>query len=135
MTRRLAYRSVATGLYDTMARLSGASTKSGFGRQLLALVKIGASETNGCTFCPSVHIQGGRKAGLTDEQIDMVAVWREAVDIFSPGERAALAWTEPSTLLPLGSARRAAPAETCVVREGLCTVDRIPPRRATITAR
>lgn len=104
MTKRIQYRSVASDLYEAMAKLSGRSSESGLGGQLLELVNIRASQINGCAYCLSVHIPGGRKAGLSDEQIDLAAVWREAGDIFSPRERAALAWTEAVTLLPQSQA-------------------------------
>ncbi len=72
--------------------------------QLIELVNIRASQINGCAFCLSIHIPGGRKTGLANEQIDLIAVWREAGDIFSARERAALAWAESLTLLPQSQA-------------------------------
>lgn len=104
MTQRIQYRTVAPDLYEAMAKLSGTSRASGLGGQLLELVNIRASQINGCAYCLSVHIPGGRKVGLSDEQIDMVSVWQEAGEIFSPRERAALAWTEAVTLLPQSQA-------------------------------
>lgn len=97
MSQRIDYRSVAPDVYTAMTQLG---TPSSLDRQLIELVYIRASQINRCAFCLSVHIPNGRKTGLTAEQIDLLSVWREADDAFSPRERAALAWTESLTLLP-----------------------------------
>jgi len=70
---------------------------------LLDLVKIRASQINGCAFCVRLHSSEARERGETDDRLDMVAVWHEA-DCFSPAERAALAWSEALTLLPSAGA-------------------------------
>jgi len=101
MSQRINYRSVAPHVYEAMTHLG---TNSSLDKQLIELVNIRASQINGCAFCLSIHIPGGRKAGLADEQIDLLAVWREAGDIFSARERAALAWAESLTLLPQSQA-------------------------------
>ncbi len=100
MSQRINYRSVAPQVHESLAHLSTALEKSELGMQLIELVYIRASQINRCAFCLSVHIPNGRKTGLTDQHIDLLSVWREAGDIFSPRERAALAWTESLTLLP-----------------------------------
>jgi len=97
MSQRINYRSVAPHVDEAMAHLG---TRSSLDAQLIELVYIRASQINRCAFCLSVHIPNGRKTGLTAEQIDLISVWREAGDIFSLRERAALAWTESLTLLP-----------------------------------
>lgn len=101
MSQRINYRSVAPHVDDAMTHLG---TPSSLDMQLIELVNIRASQINGCAFCLSIHIPGGRKAGLAGEQIDLIAVWREAGNIFSERERAALAWTESVTLLPQSQA-------------------------------
>ncbi|MDQ2897827.1 MAG: carboxymuconolactone decarboxylase family protein [Actinomycetota bacterium] len=63
------------------------------------LVKIRASQINGCACCLRLHAGQARAAGETEERPDMVAVWREA-DCFGRAERAALGWCEALTLLP-----------------------------------
>ncbi len=100
MSQRINYRSIAPHVDESLAHLSTALEKSALGMQLIELVYIRTSQINRCAFCLSVHIPNGRKTGLTDQQIDLLSVWREAGDIFSPRERAALAWTESLTLLP-----------------------------------
>ncbi len=100
MSQRINYRSIAPDIDEAMAHLSTTLKKSNLDPQLIELVHIRASQINRCAFCLSIHIPAGRKAGLTDEQIDLLSVWREAGGIFSPREQAALAWAESLTLLP-----------------------------------
>jgi AhpD family alkylhydroperoxidase len=71
--------------------------------RLLNLVKIRASQINGCAYCVRLHSGEARTQGETDARLDMVAVWREA-DCFGRAERAALAWCEGLTLLPSSGA-------------------------------
>ncbi len=97
MSQRINYRSVAPHVDDAMTHLG---TTSSLDPHLIELVYIRASQINRCAFCLSVHIPNGLKTGLTDQQIDLLSVWREAGEIFSPREQAALAWTESLTLLP-----------------------------------
>lgn len=62
------------------------------------LVKIRASQLNGCAFCLEMHTREAREEGISDERIDLVAVWREA-SVFDDRERAALELAEHATLL------------------------------------
>jgi AhpD family alkylhydroperoxidase len=57
------------------------------------LVKIRASQVNGCAVCLSMHTQEARKSGETDERITMLDAWRET-PLYTDRERAALGWTE-----------------------------------------
>jgi AhpD family alkylhydroperoxidase len=101
MSQRINYRSVAPHVYEAMTHLG---TSSSLDIQLIELVNIRASQIDGCASCLSIHVPEGRRSGLADEQIDLLAVWREAGEIFSARERAALAWTESLTLLPRSKA-------------------------------
>jgi AhpD family alkylhydroperoxidase len=65
---------------------------------LLELVKIRASQINGCAFCLHMHARDARKAGESQERLDVISAWREA-PLFTKRERAALAWTEAVTLV------------------------------------
>ncbi|MEW9553127.1 carboxymuconolactone decarboxylase family protein [Nonomuraea sp. NPDC050783] len=65
----------------------------------LELVKLRASQINGCAYCVDMHSRDMKKAGESDERLWMVAAWREAT-VFTPAERAALALTEEATRLP-----------------------------------
>ena len=101
MSQRINYRSAAPDVYKAMTQVGATLSLDA---QLIELVNIRASQINGCASCLSIHIPEGRKTGLTDQQIDLLSVWREAGDIFSARERAALAWGESLTLLPQSQA-------------------------------
>ncbi len=66
--------------------------------KLRELVKLRASQINGCAYCVDMHTKDARAIGEDEQRLHLVAVWREAPG-FSPRERAALAWTEALTLL------------------------------------
>jgi AhpD family alkylhydroperoxidase len=72
--------------------------ESGLEHSLIELVKLRASQINGCGFCVDMHAADARKAGETERRLHAVAVWRET-PFFTPRERAALAWTEALTRL------------------------------------
>jgi AhpD family alkylhydroperoxidase len=72
--------------------------KNGVPNSTLELVRLRASQINGCSFCVEMHARDLRKAGETDERLFAVAAWREA-PYFSDAERAALALTEAATRL------------------------------------
>lgn len=71
---------------------------SGLDPRLRHLVKLRASQMNGCAFCVKMHLGEARKDGETQERLDRLVVWRH-VDDFDEREKAALAWTEALTLL------------------------------------
>lgn len=81
-----------------MLALSDAVKQSGLEKPLLILITTRASQINGCAFCIDMHIREAREIGDLDEKIDLLCAWRE-VDLFTPRERAALAWTERLTRL------------------------------------
>ena len=64
----------------------------------IELVKLRASQINGCGYCVHMHSKDMKKAGESDERLWSVAAWREAT-VFTPAERAALALTEEATRL------------------------------------
>ncbi|MBI3706362.1 MAG: carboxymuconolactone decarboxylase family protein [Proteobacteria bacterium] len=78
--------------------LGKAVAESGLEKSLVELVKIRASQINGCAFCLHMHFAEARKLGESQERLDLVSAWREAPG-FSARERAALAWTEALTLV------------------------------------
>ncbi len=65
---------------------------------LVELVKLRASQINGCAFCLDMHSKDARKSGETEERLYLLAAWREA-PAYTDRERAALAWTEALTLI------------------------------------
>lgn len=70
----------------------------GFDERLIELVKLRASQINGCAFCVDMHARRLRELGEPNERIDAVAAWDEG-PFFDERERAALSWTESVTLL------------------------------------
>lgn len=95
------FRSLAPELYDAVLAVSQQAAKAGLDKQLLELVKIRASQINGCAFCVQHHVLLAEKLGLSVDKINLVVVWREAPQ-FTARERAALAFTEALTRLEGG---------------------------------
>ena len=87
--------------YEAVLALGKIAAKAGLDTQLLELIKLRASQINGCAFCVQYHILEGEKLGVPADKLNLVVVWREAPQ-FSARERAALAWTEALTLLSEG---------------------------------
>ncbi len=82
--------------------LGKAVDEAGLDKGLSEILKLRASQINGCAFCVRMHVDIARKLGVAEEKIDLVAVWREA-GVFTDREMAALAWTEAlTTLAPEG---------------------------------
>ena len=101
MQQRLDAMKVSPAAYKAMAGLQAYVDQSGLERSLLELVKIRASQINGCAFCLVMHTNEARKLGETDERMHLLNAWREA-PVFSERERAALAWVEAVTLVADG---------------------------------
>jgi AhpD family alkylhydroperoxidase len=95
------FMKLAPDAYEAVLALGQVAAKAGMDKQLLELVKLRASQINGCAFCVQFHIMESEKLGVPTDKINLVVVWREAPQ-FSPRERAALAWTEALTFLPQG---------------------------------
>ncbi len=70
---------------------------SGLDPQLYELVKIRASQLNSCAFCLDMHNRDARKAGEDQRRLDVLSAWREAPELYTELERAALAFTEAVT--------------------------------------
>ncbi|MDI1266489.1 MAG: carboxymuconolactone decarboxylase family protein [bacterium] len=95
------FMSLAPDAYEAVLALGQIAARAGIDKQLLELVKLRASQINGCAFCVQFHIMESEKLGVPVDKINLVVVWREAPQ-FSARERAALAWTEALTLLAGG---------------------------------
>ena len=78
----------------------------GLEKPLMELVKMRASQINGCVFCLDMHSRDARKAGETEQRLYLLNAWREA-PFYTERERAALALTEHLTRLPTHEARPA----------------------------
>jgi AhpD family alkylhydroperoxidase len=84
-----------SGLGRAMLNLSG-EAESRLDRRLFELVKIRASQMNGCAYCLDMHTKDARLAGETEQRIYALSAWRET-PFFNDRERAALDWTEALT--------------------------------------
>jgi AhpD family alkylhydroperoxidase len=100
---RIDFEKHAAGFYRAMAHLDQAATKeldnAGMDVRLRELVRIRASQLNGCAFCIDMHTKDARAAGETEQRIYALAAWRET-PFFDDRERAALGLTESVTLMP-----------------------------------
>lgn len=81
-----------------MAAISHALRKSGIEPELIELLKIRASQLNGCAFCVQYHLNDARKLNIPAAKLDLLATWHEA-EIYTAREVAALDWAEHVTLL------------------------------------
>jgi AhpD family alkylhydroperoxidase len=95
------FKALTADVYEMVLGLGQLASKAGLDKQLLELVKLRASQINGCAFCVQYHILQGESLGIPADKLNLVVVWREAPQ-FSARERAALAWTEALTLLADG---------------------------------
>lgn len=89
-------KQIAPDIYNAVLALSQLAGKAGLDKQILELVKIRASQINGCAFCVQYHILEAERLGVDVDKLNLLVVWREAPQ-FSNRERAALAWTEALT--------------------------------------
>ena len=95
------FRTLAPDAFDLVQGLGRLAAKAGIDKQLLELVKLRASQINGCAFCVQFHILQSESFGMSADKLNLVVVWREAPQ-FSARERAALAWTEALTRISEG---------------------------------
>jgi AhpD family alkylhydroperoxidase len=99
MQARYDFPTAAPAVYKAMCALEGAVMQNpDLEKSLIHLIKIRASQINGCTFCVNMHLQEARADGLNAQQLDLLCVWREA-QVFSARERAVIAWAEAITLV------------------------------------
>lgn len=105
MTPRLDYYKAAPKVLSAMLAMEQASRETSVPLAIRELVKIRVSQMNGCAYCLHMHTAEARGAGVPQEQLDVLAAWRES-PAFDVRERAALAWAEALTL-----AAKAAPSD------------------------
>lgn len=101
MEPRLNFFAAAPKLLQEVRALNRAVDECGLERSLLNLVKLRASQVNGCSYCVEMHSREAREEGESETRLYLVAAWRES-PLFSGRERAALEWTEAVTRLPQG---------------------------------
>ena len=98
MEPRLNYSKVSPEGVEGLSKLEGYVRKSGLEHSLLELVKLRASQLNGCAYCIDMHAKDARTNGESEQRLYGVSAWHEA-PFYTDRERAALAWTESVTLL------------------------------------
>ncbi len=86
-------------LLQHLVALAKAAEASGLPHSLIHLIKIRASQLNGCAFCQHMHANEARKDGEKQQRLDVLPAWREVGAVFTPAEQAALRWTEALTLV------------------------------------
>ena len=104
---RAQYDKTAPDAVAALMALGKAVDASGLDKSLTELVKLRASQINGCAFCVQMHINLSRQLKTPQAKLDQLAVWTES-GLFSLRERAALAWTETLTRMATGGVPDAA---------------------------
>ncbi|WP_313026114.1 carboxymuconolactone decarboxylase family protein [Pseudomonas lopnurensis] len=99
MTQRIDYQQQSPELFKKLVEFSFALRTSTIEQSIRDLVEIRASQINGCAFCVDMHVKEATMHGERALRLHHIATWREST-LFSPRERAALAWTEILTLIP-----------------------------------
>ncbi len=102
MQARLDPHKVAPEAMKAMSNLHAYVAKCGLDHKLLELVKLRASQINGCAWCMDMHTKELRAAGENEQRLYLLSAWRES-PFYTERERAALAWTEALTLLTEGN--------------------------------
>lgn len=97
-TKRINYQEKAPKALKAMLELEKYVAGSGLERSLYELIKLRASQINGCAYCIDMHSKDLRKAGETEQRIYSLVAWKET-PFYTERERAALAWTEALTLI------------------------------------
>jgi len=100
MGTRLNYAKAAPGVMQAMDALETYLANCGLEPTFLDLIKLRASQLNGCAFCVDMHSLDARAGGETEQRLYALPVWQET-PFFSERERAALLWTEKLTLISL----------------------------------
>ena len=98
MKPRMNHFQTAPETVNALLALEKQVTSSGLEQSLIELVKIRASQINGCAYCIHMHTQDARKHGETEQRLYLLNAWREA-PVYTERERTALAWTEAVTLI------------------------------------
>ncbi len=101
MKSRIEYNNVAPGAVKAMLGLEKYLAECGLEPSLRELVKLRASQINGCAYCIDMHSKDARARGESEQRLYLLDAWREA-PFYTERERAALAWTEAVTLITDG---------------------------------
>ncbi|MGB7621772.1 MAG: carboxymuconolactone decarboxylase family protein [Terriglobia bacterium] len=98
MKSRMDYTQESAGAMEAMYAVEKYVRQSGLEPSLLELIRLRASQINGCAYCVDMHTKDARAEGETEQRLYSVSVWRET-PFFTDRERAALEWTESVTLV------------------------------------
>ena len=101
MKQRLQFFAKAPELMKAVAALNQTVEKCGLERSLLHLIKLRASQINGCSFCVDMHSREAREDGESEQRLYLVSAWKES-PLFTDRERAAFAWTDTVTRIADG---------------------------------
>lgn len=97
MKARFDFPTVAPDAYKAVAALDAyVCEASGIESRLLHLIKLRASQINGCAYCVDIHTREARRDGLSEQWFNLICVWRDS-SVFDARERAVLGWTEALT--------------------------------------
>jgi AhpD family alkylhydroperoxidase len=97
--QRLPVHEIDPKAYEAVLGMEHYVRTSGLDAQLYELVKIRASQLNGCAYCLDMHHREARAGGEDQRRLDVLSAWREAPQLFTERERVALALTEAVTLI------------------------------------
>jgi len=97
MSNRINYAKASADGYKAFGEVYVTLLKGSLPKELVDLVYLRVSQINGCAYCIDMHSRDLLKSGLTVEKLVLVPVWHDAGAVFSPRERAALAWGETVT--------------------------------------
>ena len=100
MSTRLEWFQASPAAMHALLGVQNVINESGIEHPLLELVKMRASQINGCAYCIDMHAKDARAAGETEQRLFLLDAWREAAHLYTERERAALAYTEAVTRLP-----------------------------------
>jgi len=98
MKPRMNFYKLAPDTINALMALENQIQATGLEKSLIEIVKIRASQINGCAYCINMHTEDARKRGETEQRIYLLDAWRES-PLYTDRERAALAWTEAVTLI------------------------------------
>ena len=107
MKPRMNFYQAAPDTIKALSALEAQVQGSGLEQSLIELVKLRASQINGCAFCIDMHTRDARQHGETEQRLYLLNAWQEA-PFYTERERAALAWTEHLTRLSIDGAPGAA---------------------------
>ena len=93
---RLRAWQIAPDAIKALRNVDAYVTQCGLDKSLVELLKMRASQINGCAYCLDTHGKEARRTGESEARLYLLDAWRES-GVYSPGERAALAWTEAVT--------------------------------------